>query len=207
MSLSPLELRIHLFAWICGSIIKGQRLELDRINALSIDTWSLGSLSITHCRMATSSPITERSKKVDEEGTLFSSISEIQDSTDSLRYLARKQPKYAMMPEEMSTSPVKLLYCSPSFAEEACQRLFSPPRPLISFSAVTKRLEHTSNWFCRSSFFCLAVANSDSSLATLSCTACSSAFLMASASSAPFSLASASAKASFLGPTIFATWS
>ena len=38
-------------AWICGSIIKGQRLELDRINALSIDTcrkWEGRGTSSTH---------------------------------------------------------------------------------------------------------------------------------------------------------------
>ena len=31
--------RERVGAWICGSIIKGQRLEFDKIKALSIDTW------------------------------------------------------------------------------------------------------------------------------------------------------------------------
>ena len=44
-----------------------------------------------------------------------SCIREIQESTDSLRYFAKKQPRYAMIPEEMSTSPVRLLYLKNSW--------------------------------------------------------------------------------------------
>lgn len=57
-------------------------------------------------------------------------IKEIQDSTDSLRYLAKKQPKYAMIPEEINTSPVKLLYLAVCFLLGWCIK------PLGSLSGI-----------------------------------------------------------------------
>mmetsp|Transcript_25501 Transcript_25501/g.75919 ORF Transcript_25501/g.75919 Transcript_25501/m.75919 type:complete len:210 (-) Transcript_25501:219-848(-) len=207
LSLSPCVFRIHLFACICGSTMSGQRRDFERIRALSTESWSFGSLSMTHWRMITSSPITALSWKEADEGTWFFFICSTQLEMESLRYAARKTPRYATMPEDIRTSPVSECSCSPSFTEDAVHLVFSPPRPLMSFSAVPRRLLQVSYWFCRSAFFALAASRSATSFATLSCTSFSIACFTASELIASFRVSSASFRSCFFGPTIFATWS
>mmetsp|Transcript_24976 Transcript_24976/g.66020 ORF Transcript_24976/g.66020 Transcript_24976/m.66020 type:complete len:210 (-) Transcript_24976:155-784(-) len=204
-SLSPCVLRIHLFAWICGSTMSGHRRDFERIRALSTESWSLGSLSITHWRMITSSPITTLSWKDWEEGTAFFFMVSIHEVMAWFRYFARKTPRYATMPEEIRTSPVSFSSCTPSFADDSVQRVFSPPRPLMSFSAVPSRLEQVSYCCCRSAFFAFAASRSATSRATFSCTSFSIACFSASWPIAVPKVCSASASCAFFGPTIFAT--
>eukprot|EP00919_Chromeraceae_sp_WS-2016_P063673 GHVR01150602.1.p1 GENE.GHVR01150602.1~~GHVR01150602.1.p1 ORF type:complete len:1144 (-),score=284.16 GHVR01150602.1:1104-4535(-) len=94
---------------------------------------------------------------------------------------------------------------TPSFSAIFLQFSFSPPSPLVSFSALTSFFLQSSSCCCRLSFFCLAFSKFEIKPLTLSTTACSSAFLPSRSSCAFFSVLSASASAFRLGATSFAT--
>mmetsp|Transcript_1346 Transcript_1346/g.3904 ORF Transcript_1346/g.3904 Transcript_1346/m.3904 type:complete len:210 (+) Transcript_1346:3475-4104(+) len=160
---------------------------------------------MTHCLMTTSSPITVRSWNDFDEGTSLPRMRSTHDVTEAVRYFAKNVPRYATMPEEINTSPVKLSYCSPRICEDTVHRDFSPPRPLMSFSAVMRRLPQISYWLFKSSDLAFAASRSATSLATLSCTSFSNAFFSFKDDMASDKLSSACFNCSFLGPTIFAT--
>ena len=61
--------------------------------AFSTETWSLGSFSMTHWRICTSSPSTARREKSVAEGSWFSFMSCTQAFTVSTRYRPVKLPR------------------------------------------------------------------------------------------------------------------
>ena len=102
-------------------------------------------------------------------------------------------------------SPVTLTYNPANSCESADHRDFSPPSPLMSSSARFSCVAHLVTEAWRSPFFLFAASRPSWRAASLSCTALRAASLPAKASEASLSDVSAAFRASFLGPTFFAT--
>mmetsp|Transcript_13854 Transcript_13854/g.40818 ORF Transcript_13854/g.40818 Transcript_13854/m.40818 type:complete len:211 (-) Transcript_13854:3280-3912(-) len=198
-------LRIHLLAWPCGSIMSGQRRATEMMMPLSIEKESVGSPCRFQPRIATGSPTISCRSNRSDMGTCFSSQRRCQPAMASRRKGMVKGPRYAMTADERSTSPTSRSYFGPSDAEISPQRCFSPPSPLMSFSARSS-LALQSSYFASSSSFVWASSFSLSSIAaSLSMTSLSSACLTDSPAIASAYSASASFSFSFLGATTFAT--
>ena len=112
------------------------------------------------------------------------------------RKVATKGPMYETTPEPMSTSPVMLVYVTPSLRDASVQRSFSPPSPPMSFSARSSLFAQSMDCASRLSFLAVVSSKVAWSSASLSSTSLSAAILDASnvdtsaySASAPASLA------------------
>lgn len=83
----------HLFAWLCGSIISGQRREFVTIMALSIENRSFGRPNIFQARICTGSPNTCVSWKSCVQTTFRSVQNSTQFSICRCRYCIVKTPR------------------------------------------------------------------------------------------------------------------
>ena len=101
-------LRIHLFAWRCGSMQSGQRPLLVIMMALSTLKLSFGSLLMTQLRTATASPRQALSLKAAAQGMRFEVSILLHSAMHSSRKAAVKAPRYAIMPALSTTSPTML---------------------------------------------------------------------------------------------------
>jgi hypothetical protein len=67
-------------------------------------------------------------------------------------------PKYAIIPDEINTSPVKFTYTIDKFSDSAFHLVFSPPRPFIKLFALINLYSQSrtlsSNAFFSSYVFC-----------------------------------------------------
>lgn len=128
----------HLFAYPWGSIFSVHRCDLWIMIPLSIENSSLGKPAIAHERICTGSPSTLCSSNYPfEAGILSSAAFAIHVSTISARFLVPKNPKYAIIPAEISTSPTSTEYSSLSSFDFYSHLDFSPPSPLINFFALS----------------------------------------------------------------------
>lgn len=125
----------HLLAWIWGSINNGHRFVLSLMIAFSILKESLGRPERPQFRILTALPRTLSRLNLPELGMSFSWQRVTHCSERSYLYTIVNAPKYAIIPDEMSISPVKLTNTSFNLSDSAFHLVFSPPRPLISFSA------------------------------------------------------------------------
>mmetsp|Transcript_27072 Transcript_27072/g.59096 ORF Transcript_27072/g.59096 Transcript_27072/m.59096 type:complete len:256 (-) Transcript_27072:1097-1864(-) len=183
----------------------GHRRALSSMMAFSVLNSSFGSPWMFQLRIFTGSPMKSAKLNFSLKGTSFSRFVSTHLFTVSLRYVALNAPRYAMDPAATSTSPVILGNCAPSSAAVALQRVFSPPRPSMSFSARSSLTVHSST--SASSFALLAcfTLRSRSSASSLSTTSLSSACFLRSCVITFSSAISASASAAFLGATTLAT--
>mmetsp|Transcript_24182 Transcript_24182/g.45892 ORF Transcript_24182/g.45892 Transcript_24182/m.45892 type:complete len:318 (+) Transcript_24182:74-1027(+) len=197
----------HLFACPCGSIISGHRRALATTMPLSMEKLSLGSPAINHSRILTGSPSAVASAYFLERGMFASAHSATHCSTSSSRYFMVNAPLYDITAELTRTSPVRLVYTTPRSAATPVQRVFSPPRPPISFSARSSFLEHKST-SASSLFFLSELTLSSSSIAaSLSRSVFSSDCFKRSPFITSSYPASATASSAFLGATTLATTS
>lgn len=110
-------------------------------------------------------------------------------------------PMYAMMPEHNTQSPSTVVfyyYHSTTFLPQA---IFSPPRPLINWDALSSCNSQSLTFLFSSSYLSLAFLYSSSSFFNNSSTSAKAAFFSASYFSAFFNFYSASASCFFLGST------
>ena len=112
-----------------------------------------------------------------------------------------------MMPAEMSMSPVSAPSARSSASAVSVQRVFSPPRPPISFSARSSLTAHSSISFSRFSFLRVLAFSSASIAASLSFSSASSACLARRPTMTSSYCPSASFSLACLGATTLATLS
>ena len=108
-----------------------------------------------------------------------------------------------MTPEDSNASPVRRSYSTARRSDAAVQRIFSPPKPPMSFSARTNRTLHSSMSASSSSLYVCFATRSSFRACTLSMTFWSSARFSASCALTSASSASATACASRLGVITF----
>mmetsp|Transcript_5846 Transcript_5846/g.17898 ORF Transcript_5846/g.17898 Transcript_5846/m.17898 type:complete len:221 (+) Transcript_5846:253-915(+) len=197
--------RTHLLARPCGSMHRGHRRPWSTMMPFSAENSSLGRPQMFHCRILTGSPSTDSRRKCGLHGTPCCWHDVTQDPMASARYTAVKGPRYAICAAASSTSPVSCTNCSPSAAALAVHRVFSPPRPAMSFSARASLTLHMCTSCSSLSFLAFFSCRSASSAASLSMTTLSSACLAASADITTSSSDSASPSFLRLGSTTLAT--
>lgn len=105
-----------------------------------------------------------------------------QDTADSFKNLLSKSIQ--TFAQATMETPISISHDIGKAWKNTYQRLFSPPRPLINFSARSSRSEHCCTWVSRSCFFWLASSNSAFNLFKRSSSSWSLAFFSASFSSA-----------------------
>ena len=118
----------------------------------SIENASVGRPAMFHDRILTGSPRVLLREKSALHGIPFSWHSVLHSLICSWRKAEVNAPRYATTPADISTSPVKLFNCSSRSSAALPQRVFSPPRPPISFSALLSFLEQISTWSASSAF-------------------------------------------------------
>ena len=107
----------------------------------SMENESVGSPNIFHCRMSTCSPRVELREKLLLQGMPLLRHILTHSSVCCCRNADVNAPRYATTPADINTSPVRFSYCIPRSSAALLQRVFSPPKPPISFSALSSFLE------------------------------------------------------------------
>lgn len=195
--LSPWDPLIQLEPWSCGSIKRGHLEQDVIIDAFSKDMLSAGRPSFFHLAFRDSVVNILSGSIPSVNGISLLTMLGSQISCQSyLLSFDEKAPMYETNSLARSTSPMTLLMLAFKNCTFSLQRLFSPARPLTSFSAAVNFFWHLSASYS-TSFFCFsAAANFSFNLSTFSFNwrTCSftiaSSFIALSRSSLALSLAS-----------------
>mmetsp|Transcript_13737 Transcript_13737/g.31798 ORF Transcript_13737/g.31798 Transcript_13737/m.31798 type:complete len:251 (+) Transcript_13737:2960-3712(+) len=195
---------IHLMPCSCGSIMSGQRLQLQMMAPFCTDTESEGRPSLHHDAISASSVRTSRGSMPSVMGIWRSMMSGIHlSATMVVRKRALKAPMYDTNADAITTSPTRLRSWMANWSSELAQRTFSSARPFTRRSAKLARCSVRS--ICWMAAFLSAVACSNCPV-SLARRASRSATLARTADSALFASSSLElASASFwrLGSTIW----
>ena len=124
----------------------GHLLVLSLIIAFSTLNESFGSPNRPQFLICTGLPKTFSRLNLPELGISFSTQSETQSSARSYLNMDVKAPRYAIIPDDIRTSPVKFSYTTTSLADSANHLVFSPPSPLIRLSALMSFCLHSSTY-------------------------------------------------------------
>lgn len=127
----------HLLHWPWGSMLSENLLAFFMMIAFSILNESEGNPFKVQSLILTGSPKTFYNWKLFEEGIWWSLHCLIHCWMIMVLKAAVKAPKYAIIPDATRTSPVRFTYCLAKIYENSAHLPFSPPRELISFSALS----------------------------------------------------------------------
>ena len=189
----------HLFACPCGSIISGHRRALATMMPFSIETESDGKPAMVHWRIRTGSPSVLWMSAPGVCGSFSRAISLDHSRNSSARNEGVNGPLYATTPEETTTSPTTFTSFSPSDSTVFSQRVFSPPKPPMSFPARSSCAWQRATSAFSSSCFAFPASNRELSSARFASTPASVAFASASSPMVTSSDACASASAARFG--------
>lgn len=133
---SPCLPLIHICPCSCGSMSSGQRAHEVMTVAFSRDMGSAGNPSFFHAAFMASVVRIFNGSMPSVIGIFFATISGSHMFFQrSKRSLAEKAPMYDTKAEARSASPITDLMLCYKYLTSSFQRLFSPAKPLTSFSA------------------------------------------------------------------------